>query len=242
MSNFPIPLDAPFEPWDGLIFEEDRALQIALTTIMNGGPIQVIENNGQTRNVNFYWETPQREMNPQVRTTTQGNTRSVPELVPPYISLAFIRMDRDPTREQRNFRQYTVYERNSGNPINNENGYAMEVLPIPMYLYYQVSAVSPNAQHVRQITNVLSQTVLLPRFGVLMCPSGTVRRLTIISGPRETPNLDRDGHRWFRHIWEIRISSELELGAMGTTQVIEALPTIQDTASGTEETFTITGS
>ncbi len=235
MSTFPIPLSPPFAPWQGLVLEEDQALYIAFNSLN----LTVLENNGTPKVVKVLWENPQREMDPQFRPDTQGDNRSVAEITYPNVRIQFVDMERDPSREHRNFNQITEWERNSGNP----GPTATIDMPIPMLLNYQISANAANIQHMRQLVNVLTFTVLLPRFGVLMCPSGTVRRLDIASGPRNVLQTDREGKRFFRAIWMIQVSSEIEYSSISQTPVEEAslsVTSVTNTNTYQLESFTVT--
>jgi hypothetical protein len=236
-SLFPIPLSPPFEPWRNLIFEEDEGLRIALSGYFVGA------NSGQKIGVPFLWENPQREMDPQNRPATMGNKRSVAELTYPNIKCGFMHFDIDHEREHRNFNQITQYEPNSGNLLGTT---ATIDMPIPLYLYYQISANATNMQHVRQLSAMLTFQVLMPRFGVLMCPSGTVRRLDVLSGPREVRQTDANQKRFFRHIWIIRVSSEIEYSSVAGTAVGEALLSVTNTTDSDvatqTDTFTVTAS
>jgi hypothetical protein len=234
MSTFPISADGPFPPWAGPIFEEDEGLRIALTSVAPS----IITNSGKRQKVRFYWENPAREMDPQDRPDTQGDAQSVGEIVYPNIKAGFLSLARDPSREQRTWLQYTQYQPNSANYLGTADDpvYATIDMPIPTYLYYQVSVNGRNIQHVRQITAALLYTVFLERFGVLMCPSGTVRRLDILSGPQEATQLDHEQKRIIRHIWRIRVSSEIEYGSIAGTPVESVLLSVTNTESGTTET------
>ena len=113
-------------------------------------------------------------------------------------------------------------------------------MPIPLYLHYQITANATNLQHVRQLINALTYTILLPRFGGLMCPSGTVRRLDIVSGPRNVQQTDHNQKRFFRAVWNIRISSEIEYGSVAGTPVEEVLLSVTNTNTYQFEDLTVT--
>jgi hypothetical protein len=80
--------------------------------------------------------------------------------------------------------------------------------PIPLDLDYTITASARINQHISQMSATLSQGRLHPRFAVVACPGGTIRRLEVLGVTRGN-GMEAD-KRLFRQIYQIRIPTEVE--------------------------------
>jgi hypothetical protein len=103
--------------------------------------------------------------------------------------------------------------------------------PIPLDFDYTVTASARINQHISQISGTLTQGRLHPRFAIVNCPGGTVRRLEVL-GVTRANGLESD-KRIFRQIYQVRIPTEVEdIVTLSTTRVRNVLMTITDMYSG----------
>jgi hypothetical protein len=103
--------------------------------------------------------------------------------------------------------------------------------PIPMDLDYQVIVHTRINQHMAQLNGQLMQGPLHPRFGRVFCPAGTVRRLEVRG--MTTANGQESDKRIFRHMYQVRIPTEIEQAVAIGTRVEAVVLRIMDTVSGT---------
>lgn len=102
--------------------------------------------------------------------------------------------------------------------------------PIPMDLDYTITASARINQHISQISATLVQGRLHPRFAVVECPGGTVRRLDML-GTTRANGMEGD-KRLFRQIYRVRIPTEVEdIVTTMSTRVRNVLLTIVDTTA-----------
>ena len=105
--------------------------------------------------------------------------------------------------------------------------------PIPMDFDYTVTVSARINQHISQISGTLMQGRLHPRFAVVNCPGGTVRRLEVL-GTTRANGMEAD-KRLFRQVYRVRIPTEVEdVVTTLNTRVREILLTLVDKTSGEE--------
>jgi hypothetical protein len=80
--------------------------------------------------------------------------------------------------------------------------------PIPLDFDYTVTASARINQHISQISAALTQGRLHPRFAVVECPGGTIRRLEVL-GVTRANGMESD-KRLFRQVYQVRIPTEVE--------------------------------
>ena len=80
--------------------------------------------------------------------------------------------------------------------------------PLPMDFDYTVTASARINQHISQMSGTLALGRLHPRFAIVNCPGGTVRRLEVL-GTTRTNGMESD-KRLFRQIYRIRIPTDIE--------------------------------
>ena len=103
--------------------------------------------------------------------------------------------------------------------------------PLPMDFDYTVTCSARINQHISQISGTLAQGPLHPRFAIVNCPGGTVRRLEVLSTTRAN-GMEAD-KRIFRQIYQVRIPTEIEdIVSLVNTRVRNVVLTIIDTISG----------
>jgi len=103
--------------------------------------------------------------------------------------------------------------------------------PLPMDLDYQVTTHARINQHHSQISSTLAMGPLHPRFAQLGFPGGTVRRLEVLA--MTTNNGQEADKRIFRHVYRVRIPTEIEFAVAMTNPRVRAIVLrIFDTVSG----------
>jgi hypothetical protein len=176
---------APYPAFRGLNFEEDESLLLHLSGLT------VPRANGRNfQKVLTFFRDPQREE----QTTTY-----------PYIMI-----DKLPTQLRRyeEHRGYIpwCYEAYTGNALVSPG---MTEFPIPVYFCYQITTAALNIQHDVIVNDILMTTKLPFRFGQMTCPSGTVRRIDVNSGPVSSNTINPQEQRVFRKVWSINVAAEI---------------------------------
>ncbi len=156
-------------------------------------------------------------------------TREKAPATPPYIIIDPLGTRRDPEREHRGWSVPFTFEPYTNNFLPDKG--AIGEFPIPIILTYQIMTVTRNNQHDVILTDMLISTQLPFRFGSLTCPSGTVRRLDIISGPSDQSRLAGD-RREFRKVWTIEVSAEIVPPQTPIVTPAEIVITVEDTETG----------
>ena len=103
--------------------------------------------------------------------------------------------------------------------------------PIPMDLDYQIVVHTRVNQHMSQLNGRLMQGPLHPRFAQINCPGGTVRRLEVMG--MTTANGQDGDKRIFRHMYQVRIPTEVEYVPTAHTRVSEII--LRMTEMGTRQ-------
>jgi hypothetical protein len=94
--------------------------------------------------------------------------------------------------------------------------------PIPMDFDYTVTVQARINQHISQMCGALAMGPLHPRFAVVECPGGTLRRLEVLGSSRVTA-MEAD-KRLFKQIYRVRMPTEIEdLVAISMTRVREVI-------------------
>jgi hypothetical protein len=97
--------------------------------------------------------------------------------------------------------------------------------PIPMDFDYTVTASARINQHISQISATLMQGRLHPRFAVVACSGGTIRRLEVL-GTTRANGMEAD-KRLFRQVYRVRIPTEVEdIVTLTGTRVREVVLTV----------------
>jgi hypothetical protein len=109
------------------------------------------------------------------------------------------------------------------------NDVAMMEYPIPMDLDYQVTTHARINSHMSQMNAALMQGPLHPRFGTVMCPGGTIRRLEVLAMTES--NGQESDKRIFRHVYRVRMPTEIEAAAAIGTRVQAVVLRVIDTLS-----------
>jgi hypothetical protein len=102
--------------------------------------------------------------------------------------------------------------------------------PIPMDLDYQVTIHTRINQHITQLNALLMQGPLHPRFGYVVCPGGTIRRLEVLA--MTTSNGQESDKRIFRHLFQVRIPTEVEASVAIGSRVQAVALTVRDALNG----------
>lgn len=94
--------------------------------------------------------------------------------------------------------------------------------PVPVDLYYQVTAVSRSAQHDRQL-----QAAMMRKFpgkwGALFVPNDNTARTMQLQGFASATDVDPDGKRTFRRIYTVTVASELWPTVVKSIQNMETI-------------------
>ena len=211
-------LNAATNFW-GYLLEEDYGVK----ALVSG--LTVSDTQNPARPVRVWFDTPEKE------------ERSAHY---PYITLRFLNAERDPEREHRGtvpvdfkYLQYSALDKTDGQPKID--------YPIPMLLNYIVTTHARSAQHHMQLNAKLQMGPLHPRFGVVVCPGGTTRRLVVVSHSA-TSGLDPSDRtkRIFRNTYRLQVPSEIEYEVLTGTRVEEVILTTTDSGRGLTETAIIT--
>lgn len=80
--------------------------------------------------------------------------------------------------------------------------------PVPVDLYYQITVVSRNAIHDRQLQAWLWRK-FPGKWGALYVPNDETARTMQLTGAASASDIDPDGKRTFRHIFTVSVASEL---------------------------------
>jgi hypothetical protein len=103
--------------------------------------------------------------------------------------------------------------------------------PLPIDFDYTITASARINQHISQISGTLAQGRLHPRFAVVACPGGTIRRVEVL-GTTRANGMEAD-KRLFRQVYRIRVPSEIEdIVSLTNTRVRNVLLTVVDMTSG----------
>lgn len=168
----------------GFLLDEETALKSLLTGY------QVSDLNSPARNVTVYYSHPDREKREQQY---------------PYAVLTLINISEAPERMHSGRLQASVIPGTVAIPAAG-HAYTTD-WPIPVNLFYQVSAYSRNPKHDRGIIAQFANFGMPFKGGVLDVADGTLRRMDLVDfNHQET---DEGNRRLFVSSWTVRISSEM---------------------------------
>lgn len=207
--------DTGWPAWRGLVLEEDHALKTKLSGLT---VTDINDPSSRPRRVDVWFRMPEQEL----RTKTF-----------PHILIDFLDISVEHDREHQGVVRYYT-EANTGNIL--QGGPVDGYFPVPMRLTYQITTSTRSAQHDRQLLGaLLMDDRLHPRYGFLETPSGTIRRLDILEGPRDSSTLADDGKRLFRKVWTVAVSSEivpdLDLALANSTRVQSVILALKNGAT-----------
>lgn len=199
----------PNEDFRGLYMEEDAGLKQTLAGIK----VHDLNANAATaRPVPVWFLNPERE---ERRVTY------------PSITINFTGERVAHEREHRGLVE-VFYQYLQDNPFDSLHPVLMEY-PIPMDFDYQVTVHTRSNQHMSQISAALMLGPLNPRFGYVVCPGGTIRRLEVLS--MTTSNGQESDKRIFRHLFQVRIPTEVEAAVAIGSRVRAVALTVFSTGS-----------
>jgi hypothetical protein len=186
-------LNPPFDtdpnpPFLGLYTEED----LGLKTLLQGVTVTDLNSTDATpRPVPVWFHNPEREER---------------RITYPNITINFTGERIAHEREHRGWVQ-VGYRYLQNIPFDTPHPVMMEY-PIPLDLDYTVTASARINQHISQMSGTLALGRLHPRFALVTCPGGTVRRLEVL-GVTRANGVEAD-KRLFRQIYQVRIPTEVE--------------------------------
>ena len=138
------------------------------------------------------------------------------ELKMPAVLIDMIGLMRSPDRESRAVKpemRYFPSEQESALSDFTEQAAITDDLPIPVDIIYQVSTLCRSPQQSRYLTGQLMGSRLPIRDGWCWVPEdGTWRRL-FLEDSTPAPMLDRNGRQVHRMIYNVRLESEILIGA-----------------------------
>ena len=203
----------PNPPFRGLYTEED----LGLKNLLQGVSVTDLNSaSNAARPVPVWFHNPEREER---------------RITYPNITINFTGERVAHEREHRGFVQIG-YRYLQNVPFEGEAPPSIEY-PIPMDLDYTITASARINQHISQISSTLVQGPLHPRFAVVECPGGTIRRVDML-GTTRANGMEAD-KRIFRQVYRVRIPTEVEdIVAVAGTRVRNVLLTIIDKSTGDE--------
>lgn len=205
----------------GFTLDEDDALK---TKLLNGtGPQSApgffVTNykDGQNIPIAVYFRSPDRE----VRTRTF-----------PHFAIDLIDIEPDHERMHRAAGFIVPYPTETATPATGYYDIASD-FPFPWMLIYQISAISRDPTHDRQLGQLLY--MMFPyQFGSLNMSNydGTVRRADLRSTERRDLPADENNLRVYRQIFTVAISSEFYLNEFQQVQQIISVDTTVEYGAG----------
>jgi hypothetical protein len=196
----------PNPPFLGLYTEEDMGLK----TLLQGVTVTDLNTSPETpRPVPVWFHNPERE---ERRIT-------YPNIV--------INFTGERVAHEREHRGWVEVGCRYLQDINFDYPAPFMEYPIPMDFDYTVTCSARINQHISQISGTLAFGRLHPRFAVVECPGGTIRRLEVL-GTTRTNSMEAD-KRLFRQIYQVRIPTEIEsMVPIATTRVKHVFVGIMD--------------
>jgi hypothetical protein len=204
----------------GFTLDEDNALKAKLLNgpYPNGAPNFFVTNyvDGTLIPINVFYRSPDTE----IRTRTF-----------PHLAIDLIDIEPDHERMHRALGFVVPYPTETATPAVGFYDVADD-FPFPWMLHYQISAISRDPTHDRQLGQLLFR--MFPyQYGSLDMTGfdGTVRRADLLSMERRDLPADATNKRLYRQIFTIGVSSEFYLNQITQIQQVISVKTTVTTTS-----------
>lgn len=199
----------------GLLLAEDEALKVKL----QGIKVTTDRRGGTEVPVRFRMSDP--DVAPQGR-----DPRAPKGVVYPLITIDQLSVVYDPTRDHTAFGQQITYEPSTAVLSEIEEHVYTADFPLPVRLYYQITAFSMNWQHDREIFSQLLHREIVPlKVGTLYVPADETNRLMVSLGTTQSNTLSQN-RRIFRRTHSVYVEAEILRSAINS--VAEARTMILD--------------
>ena len=203
----------------GFLLDEDNALKMKL---QNYGTSFFVNNyaDNVAIPITVFFRSPDQE----IRTRTF-----------PHFAIDLIDVVPDEERMHRSAGFIVPFPLETATPSNGFTDVADD-FPFPWMLHYQISAISRDPTHDRQLGQLLFR--MFPyQYGSLDMGvfDGTVRRADLLSTSRQDLPADKDGKRIYRQIFTIGISSEFYLNQIQQVKNVLSVNTTVETVPGYEQ-------